>query len=199
MPPPGGTLWTTSHYCGFNLGTDGCPAGYELLEVDGTQMRVRFKAIGEPDTFQMRFYDMNAVKSFWDSDSKVAALVASNSAYSYAKLFGSYTPNTVLLNVFMGDLRGRLAKVEIFENGTPLAVSNADAFDPQHVASYDVLAYSSDGSVNSSYKSVACSHIYRAVTSSATSPVTAKVTDREGRVYTASLTRPKEFNSKTRY
>lgn len=199
VPPPGGTLWTTSRYCGFNIGTDGCPAGYDILEVEGTRMKVRFKAIGEADDYQMRFYDMNEVKGFWDSDSQVAALVVSNPAYSYEKLFGTYVPNTILLNVFMGDLRGRLAKVEIFENGIPLVVSNADCFDPQHVASYDVLAFSTGGSVNSSYKSVPCTHIYRAVASSATSVITAKVTDREGRVFKASLSRPKIFHTKTHY
>jgi len=199
VPPVGGTLWTTQPLCGFDIGTDGCPPCYEFFDVDNTDFKWQFRSYGESDSFQMRCYDMNKVKYFWDTDAKVQSLKDANASYSFDMLFGTYEQNSVFINVFAGDPRMTNMKVEAFEDGKSLPVTVLAVYDPQHVASYDVLAYSESGSVNASFKSVVSSHIYKVVASNATSTVTVKLTDQYGKTYETAVERPKAFSSYTQY
>ena len=119
--------------------------------------------------------------------------------YSYSSLFGPYEANSVFINVFAGDPRMENIRVEVFEGQTALPVTVVGVYDPQHVASYDVLAYTENGSVNSAFKSVVSSHIFKVVASDAETDLTVKLTDRYGRVYTQKVERPKAFSSYTKY
>ncbi|MDD6365093.1 MAG: calcineurin-like phosphoesterase family protein [Bacteroidales bacterium] len=199
VPPVGGTLWSSHDLCGFDIGTDGCPPCYEVCEVNGKDFTFTFRSYGEDENFQMRCYDMNSVKKFWDTDSRVNTLYTAKAMYSYSSLFGPYEANSVFINVFAGDPRMENIRVEVFEGQTALPVTVVGVYDPQHVASYDVLAYTENGSVNSAFKSVVSSHIFKVVASDAETDLTVKLTDRYGRVYTQQVERPKAFSSYTKY
>lgn len=199
VPPIGGTLWTTQHYVGFDVGTDGCPPGYDWIDVAGTSFETRFKAIGEDDDHQMRLYDLNRVKAFWDSDPDVAKLVSYKAANSFDKRFGAYVENSILINVFFGDPDLKNMCLEVTEDGKPLKVENVAVYDPLHVAAYEVACYKKEGKINTAYQSVVSSHIFKAVASKATSTITVKVTDKQGRTITETMRRPKDFNTKTNH
>lgn len=201
VPPIGGTLWTTQYYVSYDLGTDGCPPGYDCLSVKGTQLDVKFKAIGESEDYQMRVYDMNKVKAFWDdkSNSSFQAFLSSNPSYSFSKCFGEHVANSVLINVFFGDPDCRNMKLEVSEDGKSLRAENVAIYDPQHVVAYEYPYYTKEKSINSSYKSVVSSHLFMVKASSATSTITVKLTDASGKVYTQSFSRPKAFDTTTNH
>lgn len=63
--------WWSGEICG-----DGTPNGYSIYEVDGTDVRWRYKSVGQPDDHQLRVYPRGAhpgapdeiVANVWDAD-----------------------------------------------------------------------------------------------------------------------------------
>lgn len=199
IPATSGTMWITSRDCGYNICTDGVAQCYKYFRANGKNIQWQLKCFGESADVQMRFYDMNKVKAFWDSSADAAKLIAYNSKYSYTSLFGAYEANSVMVNVFAGDPRQSNMKVRMFQGSKELTVSVTGYYDPQHVACYEIPEYASYGSINSSYVSQRCSHMFRAVASDATSPVRVEVTDRFGHTYSQTFERPKAFDKSIKY
>ena len=100
------------------------------------------------------------------------------------------TNNEILVNVWGYDKRW---KIEMFENGTPLAVTRVSALDPLHIISYEAFRLNWGEVPTSASTSSTTAHMFKAKASGATTPVVIKVTDRFGNVYTEIMNRPKEF------
>ena len=86
-------------------------------------------------------------------------------------------------------------KVEILEGETPLSVSKVYTYDPLHIVALSAPRCKSAAATSTpSFLTTSWTHFFQAKASSATSTVTVKVTDRNGKVYTETMTRPKAFD-----
>ena len=99
--------------------------------------------------------------------------------------------NTVYVNVFDYDTDWR---VEIFEGDTPLEVHRIVAEDPLHTLAYDIPMFALSNKVPGVFSTTPTSHIFEAVTVAPDTPVTVRVTDGRGRVFTETVVRPRPFD-----
>lgn len=135
-----------------------------------------------------RVYDMNEVGKYYASDPELKAMLAQYPARkNYAK---KEYHNKVFVNYWAwepGDV------VEMFENGKPLKVEMKRSEDPLHAISYDLPRMKNHPRPKS-----AADHMYEAKTRSAKSPVTVRISDRDGNVrYEKTIVRPQQFNPST--
>jgi len=184
------TWWWTGKtgYANNHICRDGSPGGYGVWEITGREVRWHYKGIGKPATYQFRSYDLNKVHI-------TAAAFAPNSTDAalaeYAGVYASPNPvNDVLINVWGYDPEWN---VEVTEGGTPLVVERVTAMDPLHIISYEAKRLNAGATPTSSFVTGNTAHMFRVRASSATSTLEIKVTDRFGRIYTETMTRPKDF------
>jgi len=186
------TLWWTgkSGYAGNHICTDGTPGGYGILEVNGRDIKYRYKGLGMADDYQFRVYDLNTV--IIDKD------CVTNSKYKdkvteYAGVYSKPNNNNeILVNVFNW---GPGWKIEVTEEGTPLNTTRVKAKDPLHILSYECMRLS-HGAIPTSTSTLMTQnsiHFFKARASKADTSVTVKVTDDSGRVYSQTIARPKQF------
>ena len=98
--------------------------------------------------------------------------------------------NDVLINVWGYDPEWT---VEVTEGVTPLTVQRVSAKDPLHIISYEAKRLNVGAVPTSSFVTGNTAHMFRVRASSATSTLEIKVTDRFGRIYSETMTRPKDF------
>ena len=184
------TWWWTGKtgYANNQVCKDGSPGGYGIWEMNGKDLKWHYKSIGKPSDYQFRSYDLNKVHI-------TAAAFAPNSddaaLSEYAGVYASPNPvNDVLINVWGYDPEWT---VEVSEGGTPLTVERVTAMDPLHIISYEAKRLNAGATPTSSFVTGNTAHMFRVRASSATSTLEIKVTDRFGRVYTETMTRPKDF------
>jgi len=184
------TWWWTGKtgYAGNHICRDGSIGGYGVWEMSGKDVRWHYKSIGKPATYQFRSYDLNRVAI-------TAAAFAPNSTdealAEYAGVYASPNQvNDVLINIWGYDPEWT---VEVTESGTPLAVERVTAKDPLHIISYEAKRLNAGATPTSSFVTGNTSHMFRVRASSATSTLEIKVTDRFGRIFTETMTRPKDF------
>ncbi len=184
------TWWWTGKtgYANNHICKDGSPGGYGVWEINGKDLKWHFKSCGKPASYQFRSYDLNEVVI-------TAAEFAPNSTdAALAEYAGSYaTPNAVndvLINVWGYDPAW---SIEVTEGGTPLTVERVSVKDPLHIISYEAKRLNVGAIPTSSFVTGNTAHMFRVRASSASSTLEIKVTDRFGRVYTETMTRPKDF------
>lgn len=187
-----GTLWWTgkSGYAGNHLCTDGSPGGYGILEVDGRSIKYSYKGLGKAEDYQFRVYDLNTTRI---NEASVTNSSHKNKVSDYAgEYYSAATPNGILINVFNW---GPDWKIEVSEEGNPLSVTRVKAKDPLHILSYECqrLSHGAIPTSTSTLMTQNSIHFFKAVASKATSTITIKVTDANGREYIQTMTRPKAF------
>lgn len=183
------TWWWTGYYGNNHLCRDGSPGGYAVFNSSNNEYTWYYKSIGQDRDYQFRAYDMNEVHI-------TAAKFAPNSSdeelapyvWNYAD---EHHDNEIMVNVWGYDPQWA---VEIIEEGTPLAVSRTSARDPLHVISYQTQRLDLGHNPTSSFVTGTTRRMFKATASSPTSTVEIKVTDRFGKVYTETMTRPKAFH-----
>ena len=196
------TWWWSGHLTpGVNIGTDGAPGGYTIVDITGTSFKWVFKGTGWPASHQFRSYDRNVMaitpeKYVPKGNAEHKAALAQ---YTTPYWSSSSTENYVYLNVWNYDPEW---KIEVTENGAPLTVSPlTDGRDPLHIIAYTAKRLDSNAGLNSSgginFDTGTNRHMFRVKASSATSTLEIKVTDRFGQVYTESMKRPKAFSTDT--
>lgn len=191
----GGCMWYTMQLVGYNVSRDGIPSGYEILDVDGRQIKWRFKGVGKPDSYQLRIHDMESVRTFWNTNAKVRNFVASNPDYAYDKLFGALPSGAVLFNLFRGDPMMAGLKLEVSDSRGALKLKPVYVKDPLVLYASEASWWSTNKSLPSaSYQSAAISHIYYAVPSSRTETLKVKLTDTFGTVNEQTVRLPIEFS-----
>lgn len=183
-----GTWWKTGQEIpGIHISTDGTPGGYLLLDVNGTDFKWRFKAIGRSTDYQFRSYDRNEINL-----SRQAAIPNANDEYA-AKFLSAASAyctesnaNEVILNVWNYDSRW---KIEVKEDGKSLNVRRFTGKDPLHFL-YSAKRVDRNKSADFSSNN---NHMFKVTASSPTSTLEIKVTDRFGNEYVETMTRPKAF------
>ena len=184
------TWWWTGKngYANNHICKDGSPGGYKIFTVNGNDIRWRYKGIGEEETKQFRSYDLNQCHI-------TAADFAPKSTESKMEEYsGTYaTPNSnneILVNVWDYDPRW---SVEMYENGKALEVTRVATKDPLHIISYEAKRLNVGSTPTADFVTCTTAHMFKATASNATSTIEIKVTDRFGRIYTESMTRPKKL------
>ena len=84
-------------------------------------------------------------------------------------------------------------KVEVTENGKSLTVSQFTGYDPGFFLAYSIPRMQKDKPDKLSWHPSRTNHLFKVKASSADSTLEIKVTDDENRVYTETMTRPREF------
>ena len=177
--------WWWSGYItpGIHIAQDGAPGGYTVWTVNGTQNTHYYQAALQSPDYQFRAYDMNSVKATITED------LSSHSDYpKYYNHIQSYGDNVILVNVWDYDDDW---KVEISENGTPLEVKEVGVYDPLHI--YAMTIPRMNNYSTTTFSTAKWRHFFQATASAPDTPVTVKVTDRYGKVFTEEMTRPKAF------
>lgn len=177
--------WWWSGYItpGIHIAQDGAPGGYTVWTVNGTQTTHYYQAALQSPDYQFRAYDMNSVKATITED------LSSHSGYpKYYNHIQSYGDNVILVNVWDYDDDW---KVEISENGTPLDVQEVGVYDPLHI--YTMTIPRLNDYNTTTFSTAKWRHFFQATASAPDTPVTVKVTDRYGKVFTEEMTRPKAF------
>lgn len=161
-----GTWWATDRpeYGNNSLCRDGSPSGYAIWDVDGKCLSGLYKGVGMQPDYQFRVYDGNTLEQ--------------------------PEANTVYVNVW-GWAPGW--KIEVKENGKPLAVKQVTFRDPLHIISCE-KPHLALGRKNPTMAS-STTHFFKAATRRSNTPVTVRVTDAEGRTYTQTMERPKPLGT----
>lgn len=191
--------WNPGHYAHQETGVyrqvsrDGSPGGYALWDIDGRKLSWRYVSTDPVSRGQMRIYDMNTVKDFYASDSVMRKLIT---AYPTIKDYSDFEDNMIMVNVFAYDTDW---KVEIFEDGEPLTPVRITGEDPLYNLCYSRPRYAETGckSVSKGFLATKVSHLFVARASSADRPVTVRVTDHFGNVYTSAIRRPLPYDMLT--
>ena len=177
--------WWWSGYItpGIHIAQDGAPGGFTVWDVKGTACTHYYQAALQPREYQFRAYDMNDVKATITED------LSTHSGYpKYYNHIQGYGDNVILVNVWDYDDDW---KVEISENGTPLEVSEVGVYDPLHIYAMTIPRLNKYNTTT--FSTAKWRHFFQATASAADTPVTVKVTDRYGNVFTEEMTRPKAF------
>ena len=197
----GGNLWWTGYFVnGNSVCTDGSPGGYRVLDTSGKELKTYYKCIGFDNGYQFRCYDLNnchITASRFAPSYKNPAYIDTWLANGYGFDSSDYNsdgtpkiPNRVLINVFAYDTNW---KVEVLEDGKPLEVSRISGYDPFSMISDGCQRFEKTGH-NNSGNPTQNSHLFLVTAKYATSPLSIKVTDQYGSVYTQVMERPKGFS-----
>lgn len=182
--------WWGGQMTGRGICSDGSPAGLEVYEVNGRDIQWYYKGFQEDRMKQFYAYDMNVVKPIIEGYADVLNTQSDPARDTAGHDYKDVVDNAIYINVWNYDPEW---KVEVFEGTRSLTVARIYDRDPLHSLAYDVPFVKRGGELTSDNASVRNSHMFKAVASSATSTVTVKVTDRFGKVYTETMTRPKGF------
>ncbi|MBQ9475820.1 MAG: calcineurin-like phosphoesterase C-terminal domain-containing protein [Bacteroidales bacterium] len=186
------TWWWGGYYNPtLNIAPDGAPGGYRVLSVNGTQMASYYKGTGRDENYQFRSYDRNSIE-ITGANFGVSSLATQ--FQSYVSSHGAYdtpsTDNQVLINVWDYNTNW---KVEVSEDNVNFkACKRKKFYDPLFL-----IAYSAQRFKVTQTMSFDPSHTYHMFTynaSSADATVYIRVTDDNGRVYTETMTRPRQFS-----
>ena len=189
-----GTWWWTGYYVPeLNLCKDGSPAGYYVYQMNGTDVKWRYKPTGRDFKYAFRTYDRNQiVMTAANFAPKASSSHASSFESSASSWKSSSKDNYVYINVFDYD---KSWMIEVTENGKSLTPELVSIKDPLHLVTYEAKRYNAGSSPTSDFKArTVTSHIFRVKASSASSTLEIKVTDRFGNVSTESMKRPREFS-----
>ena len=132
----------------------------------------------------MRIYDMNAVKEAYQTDADIKAWLKYDATQTN---YGTIGDNIIYVNVFNYDTDWT---VEIFEGDEQLTAKRTTAQDPLHVICYEVPRYKAAKTVTADFVTNKTNHIFSAQATTADRPVTVRVTDSFGNVYTSTIERP---------
>jgi len=176
--------WSGKETPGLHLSQDGTPGGFAVWEFNGKQIRHHYQAAGHDENYQFRAYDMNEVK-------KIVTPEAGNNTSKFSpfvKAMSAYPANTILVNAWDFDEDWTIS---ITENGKELSVSKDYAYDPAHIMALSAPRCKATSSPN--FLTTQWPHFFKAQASSASSTVVVTLTDRNGKQYTETMSRPKAF------
>ena len=188
-----GAWWVTASNSGIHLSGDGAPGGYRIMSVSGDKWSWRFKGTGRSEEYQFRSYDRNNI---WLRPEDWTPNATASGKKAFSEAVGSYgsksSANEVLLNVWDYDPSW---KIEVTENGHSLPVKRLSGVkDPLYLVCYEAYEYEHHYDNTVYYPADGTSHMFSVTASSPSSTLEIEVTDREGRVYHETMTRPKSFS-----
>ena len=192
-----GTWWWTGYYSKnkCRLNGDGSPSGYKVFDINNSEVTWRYKVMSRDEKYQFRAYDLRNCLITRDlycpakNNKNVSDEFFSEYANGYDKAANTTNTKKILINVFDYDDDW---KVEVTENGAKLSVNRIDGKDPLHTIHFNMARMNSN-STSMTFPTGGTAHMFEASTSQTTSSVVIKVTDRFGRVYEETMTRPRKL------
>ena len=197
-----GTWWWTGYYSKnkCRLNGDGTPSGYKIFDIDGSDVKWRYKVMSRDASYQFRAYDLRNSQITRElycpvsSSKNVSDAFFSEYANGWDKSINTTSTKKILINVFDYDDEW---DVSVTENGTKLSVSRIEAKDPLHTVFFNMGRMSAN-STSMTFPTGNTAHMFEVSTSQTTSTVVIKVTDRFGRVYEETMTRPRKLLDMTK-
>lgn len=180
--------WWTGKLSDISVCSDGTPGGYSLWNVNGDSITWKYMSNEDNNGIQMRVYDINAVKEYYSGEATLQKFLSKNDKRDD---FKNWSENSILINVFAYDTDW---KVEAFEGKKLLAVKRMPACeDPMPAIAHDLSRYKNNKNFARNDGSSKNNHIFFAQCTTSDKPVTVKVTDSFGNIYTKKVARPAAF------
>lgn len=192
LPATSGDMWTTNDRFQA-LCPDGSDAGFVVASVDGGSMSYRYRteAYGRK---VLRAYDMNGVGEFYRSNDLIRV---QQTLYPERVDYGRPEFENCIYVNYWAFLPGQ--RVEMYENGRPLAVTQVEDEDPLYNVSHYLPALAQNPVYKKGDAKVFSHHMFAAKARTATAPVEIRITDGEGRLlHRETLDRPKRFDKNIR-
>lgn len=191
-----GSWWWSGHLTdGIHLSPDGTPGGYSIWDINGTDIKWRYKATNWDDSYQFRAYDLNMVTFSFADVPKMKDIKKLNDSFGrYVNAYDGAQNNEVLINVWNWNSGWKLSVID--ENGKELAWTKTYAYDPVHIAALSVKRFndSSITDVPSFVTEDSMPHFFKVIADSPETDLVITVTDEFGNIFTENMSRPKDFN-----
>lgn len=191
-----GSWWWSGHLTdGIHLSPDGTPGGYSIWDINGTDMKWRYKATNWDESYQFRAYDLNKVSfSFGDVPKMQNIKKLTDSFGRYVAAYTGEQNNEVLINIWNWNADWKLSVTD--ETGKELKWTKTYAYDPVHIQALSVKRFNDSRitSVPSFITESSMPHFFKVKADDANVDLVIKVTDEFGNVYTENMARPKTFN-----
>lgn len=187
--------WCGYYTAGLNIAQDGAPGGYRVMKFNGKTQESHYKGTGCPDNHQFRTYDRNriAIKaSDYCTTSDDAAKLFDAALTKYGKYNTASSANEVLINIWDYNDKWKIDVTEV-ETSKKLNPSRVTYYDPLYLIAYCAKRFN-DKATSLSFAPFGTYHMFKVTASNATNTLNIKITDDEGREYTETMTRPKDFN-----
>ena len=176
---------------GINLGKDGAPSGYNVVTVNGKDIKWHYKATDHKATEQFATYDRNTMNLTSNRRVPNASQTNRQKYEAEAKYWlQKGEENEVYINVWCWDPEW---KIEVKEDYFRLDVQQVTVQDPLYLITTIAKRYNDNDSTEGE-KSYT---IFKVKATAPDSTLEIKVTDRFGNVYTESMKRPKAFEIET--
>ncbi len=189
--------WWWSGYLtpGVYISLDGAPAGYSIWDIDGTDIKWKYKATGMEESYQFRSYDLNNVSFSFNDVPNISSNEKVQSSFKrYVTAYPKNSNNEVLINIWNWNSKWQLSVTD--ETGKELKWTKSVAYDPLHIAALSVKRFN-DSNLTSAPSFItenAMPHFFKVKADNANVDLTIKVTDEFGNVYIENMARPKAFN-----
>ena len=177
--------WYTGTKTGWHNCRDGCPGGYEMFHINGTDISYKYHSIEHNGNAQFHVLDVNTLKKYYQDN--MDAFLKQYTAFTD---FRTWADDQLLINVFSFDNDW---KVEAVENGEQLAPQRMYMEDPYHMLTYDIPYYNTGTELGTDARSTKNNHMFTVQCKTAASPVTIRVTDTFGTTYEQNIMRPVAF------
>lgn len=192
------TWWWTgsSGMAGNHICKDGSVGGYGVWEFDNKSVKWHYKSMGYDHDYQFRTYDLNSIEMTAAKYAPYANATYAAKIPEFADVYAtSSTANEVLINVWGYD---KDWTITVKEGGATLPVTRVMAKDPLHIISYNMARLNRNANPSTSFTTSNTTHFFKVKASSPTSTLNIQVTDRFGRNYTETMTRPKDLTTNMR-
>lgn len=189
--------WTGSNgMSGNHICKDGSVGGYGVWEMDDKSVKWHYKSMGYDRNYQFRTYDLNSIEITAAKYAPYANATYSAKVPQYAGVYATAgTANEVLINVWGYD---KDWTITVKEGESTLPVTRVSAKDPLHTLSYAIARLNRNAEPSSSFLTSNTTHFFKVKASSPISTLNIQVTDRFGRTYTETMTRPKDLTTNMR-
>lgn len=188
LPATSGDMWQCNDRYQA-LCPDGSDAGFVVASVDGGRLSYRYRTEAHGDKV-LRAYDMNGVGGYYRSEELIRV---QRELYPARPDYGQPGyENCVYVN-YWAYRPGQ--RVEMYEQGEPLAVEQVEDEDPLYTISHYLPALAENPVYKAANATVVNHHMFAARARTATAPVEIRITDAEGKLlHREMLERPKKFD-----
>ncbi len=189
--------WSGNLTDGVYVSLDGAPGGYSVWDINGTDMRWRYKATAKDESYQFRSYDLNNVSFSYDDVPELTDAAMKLVFAKYVNAYSKSQSNEVLINIWNWSSDWTLKVTD--ETGKELEYTKCAAYDPLHVKALTVKRFNK-ANVTSTPSFVTenkMPHFFKVKADNAEVDLTITVTDSFGNVYKENMARPKAFNALT--
>lgn len=192
-----GSWWWSGHLTpGVNLSRDGSPGGYGIWDIDGTDIKWKYKATGWPEDYQFRSYDLNNVHFSMDDVPLMPSSVPTETRKAFEEYIDAYPENNdneVLIKIWNWNSNWTLSVVD--EDGNNLEVEKVWAYDPLHIAALSVKRFNvSSLSATPNFITERFTNFFKVQAKDADVDLLITVKDEFGNTWTEDMKRPRVFS-----